>query len=135
MNAQELLNPRFEVIADYPNNRYKVGDILQIALNPWNGEPTDIFHKLGEQIYVGNFFKAEELEKYPHIFRKLEWYENRNYSELPKKIRYHGNNDDDDIEVVTEWKYANVFGVQELWFKTDSYNDWIVIHPNYLPIE
>ncbi len=62
----EEQTPRFEVIADYPNSIYKVGDILELVRNTTN----KYFHTDQDAI-VGNFFTESELLKYPHIFRKL----------------------------------------------------------------
>ena len=40
MTPEQLLNPRFKVIADYPKCQFIVGDILQRI----NGATNDIFH-------------------------------------------------------------------------------------------
>ena len=73
MTAEELLKPRFEVIADYPNNEFgKVGDILD---RDWGHYPN------------GEEFEPEwKISDYPHLFRKLEWWEKRTEDEMPKKV-------------------------------------------------
>jgi len=63
MTAKELMQPRFEVIAEYPNCIFKKGDILE------------------------RIAEVEELEKYPHLFRKLNWWEFRKIEDMPKKLR------------------------------------------------
>ena len=61
MSIEELLNPRFEVIADFPNNIWEIGNI------------------------VSNH--QTELEKYPHLFRKLHWFGKRSAEEMPIFIK------------------------------------------------
>ena len=82
---KNLLQPRFEVIATYPNSNYKVGDILykiEYATEEWYDN--------------GNVFiiHRQEIEKYPHLFKKLAWWEKRTEKEMPKyiKIDHESNN-------------------------------------------
>lgn len=68
MTTEELLIPRYEIIADYPNNSFgKVGDII----TPQSFESEDDFYDW-------------ELDKYPHLFRSLHWAEKREIEELPE---------------------------------------------------
>lgn len=66
MTAQELLIPRYKVIADYPGSVYVVGEIIS--------DDTNCIEFL------------EELDKYPHIFEKLNWWEQRTVEEMPKRL-------------------------------------------------
>jgi hypothetical protein len=78
MTVEELLIPRFKVIADYPtmdrNGNYMVGDILTD-----NGK-TAVLKQNGDAVFVC------EWKKYPHLFKKLEWWEERNIEDMPKYI-------------------------------------------------
>jgi hypothetical protein len=65
MDAKELMIPRFEIIADYPGLKYNVGRIL-----------TPITE-------TGKYYDCKDApsskiigfpEKYPHLFRKLNWW-------------------------------------------------------------
>lgn len=68
MTAKELMNTRFEVIADYPSSPFVVGDVIA-----YDG----IVYGMGQpQKFI------REPEKYPHIFRKMNWWENRTAEEL-----------------------------------------------------
>ena len=58
MTAKQLMNPRFEVIADYPSSPNKVGTILE-------GPALDDSPK--EQW-------SEYFSRYPAIFKKLNWW-------------------------------------------------------------
>ena len=61
MTKEELLIPRYLIIADYPNNFFgKIGDII----TPSSFESEDDFYDW-------------ELDKYPHLFKELHWTEHR----------------------------------------------------------
>lgn len=78
----ELLKPRYKVIADYPDNQLPVGGILikHSHIDDWLrlvGAP----HGL-----IG--IRESVPENYPHLFRKLEWWEERQESEMPDFLKY-----------------------------------------------
>jgi hypothetical protein len=66
-NIQELLKPRYKVIEDYPFSDCKLGEIFTEG-------------KL-EAAFFNN------LSKYPHLFRKLEWWEERDEKDMPEYLR------------------------------------------------
>ena len=81
MTVEELLMPRYKVIADYPHNPYKVGDLLEEFTNTafkltvtYNGNSMDETQ--------ANTYPASAIEKMPHLFRKLNWWEERTLDEL-----------------------------------------------------
>ena len=65
-NVDELMSPRYEQIADYPGNDIEVGEVF---------EPNEHF----PEIY---------LKKYPHLFRKLSWWEHRKPEEMPEYLSH-----------------------------------------------
>lgn len=73
MSVDELLKPRYKQIADYPNNKSAIGRIFGHNTNgTQNVMPVDewiAFH-----------------EKYPAIYKKLFWYEEREESEMPEYV-------------------------------------------------
>lgn len=76
LTKEELLAPRFLVIADYPNSIFKVGKIL-------SGD------------YEGRIYCDPNSCKYsdfPHLFQKLYWFEKRDKSELPEYIKMNYTN-------------------------------------------
>lgn len=83
MTVQELLIPRIRVKAEYPYCQYEKGTIL-------------IKDETTEELYSAQFgytqskfiVKWEDAGKYPHIFRVLEWWEDREISELPEYVKY-----------------------------------------------
>jgi len=68
--VEELLKPRYKVIADYPLGR-KVGTILTECGTNLIDEP---LFNVGVNSTV---YTAASLDKFPALFKKLEWWEDR----------------------------------------------------------
>lgn len=81
MSIEELLKPRFEVIAEYPNCNFKIGDILKPIKNATNN--WYFIEKEYEPVLL-----LEVIEKYSHLFKKLQWFEKRNEEEMPKYLKH-----------------------------------------------
>jgi hypothetical protein len=73
---ESQLRPRYKLIADYPGNVQPVGHIHQA---------------IGDQESIR--YWCEEKEKYPQVFQRLEWWEYRTDSELPKYMKEADNPD------------------------------------------
>jgi hypothetical protein len=101
MKAKDLMKPRFEVIADYPKCPITVGRIL-----------TPIFD--GAAYYESLDEPASETvthpEKYPHIFRKLNWWEHRTVEEMPKRLICKAVKMDKTIHEIESWDMDELFG-------------------------
>lgn len=69
-SIEQLLQPRYKVIADYPGNVQPIGHIHQCI-----GDPESIR------------YWVEQKEKYPQVFQRLEWWEHRTDSELPRYMK------------------------------------------------
>lgn len=68
MNSiEKLLEPRYKVIADYPKSIHSVGDVINAALH-------------GGLLYCDT--NGPKMADYPHLFKKLEWWEERSKEEL-----------------------------------------------------
>ena len=127
LNIKELLNPRFEVIADYPKSEFKIGDILHRILYATD----DVFHS-DKNAGVGGL-DLKDIEKYPHLFRKLNWWEKRNVNEMPEylKQKVEPNIEIYQYEKIIRWEMNNTIGVisdkdmtccdLELWSKKNQY--------------
>ena len=74
MNNEELLRRRWKVIADYPKSVYNVGDILN---GGWRSE---------DLIYCDT--DGPRWSHYPHLFKELEWWEERAIEDLPDYVKY-----------------------------------------------
>ena len=62
MTVEQLLQPRYKVIADYPGNTMQVGTIFTSILDSY-------------------------WAKYPANFQKLEWWQDRDESDMPGYVK------------------------------------------------
>lgn len=107
MTTEELLKPRWKVIADYPDSPFDVGEIINS-----NGT-VEQFERVVDYTLISNC-TIEYPDDYPAIFKKLKWWEEREFNELPKYVK-------------------NKDGVYETFFRTPSKDgslwEWQVVHP------
>jgi hypothetical protein len=76
MTVEELLKPRYKVIADYPGNHY--GNIGTILDRDWAQYPND--DETQPAIW--------RISQYPHLFKKLKWWEERKLNDMPDYLGY-----------------------------------------------
>lgn len=81
MSTEELLMPRYKVIADYPGNKFIIGDILTFVREV--AQSYDLWvNQNGLQITYNHF------GKYPHIFQPLPWWSDREPQDLPEYLEW-----------------------------------------------
>jgi len=110
MTAKELLNPRFEVIAEYPRCEFKKGDIIE--------RPNFNLD------FVATAW-IEYKEKFPHLFKKLNWWEHRSVEDMPKKLVSNMPHNTGEIKFVESWhldKLLVVFNTQKREYS--CFMDW-----------
>jgi len=83
MSVEELLLPRFKVIASYPDSKTAVGEIFTLKFRPHNGNVYGI-----EISGTAGIWDEAYFERYPHIFRKLEWHEERADEDMPQYVKH-----------------------------------------------
>lgn len=101
MTPEELLKPRYLVVASYPHmeqDQIGVGDII----SPYG--MGFMFPKSVEAMY----------EAHPHLFRRLEWHEYREEKDMPEYVKgrdgvYKANFDHDSTS--TYWMFLNERGI------------------------
>lgn len=81
IKCKNLLIPRYEVINDYPKSRYEIGHIIVVD---WT---------------------TDEYDNFPHIYRKLNWYEKRTEDDMPKYVKFVWENKINNVLRVTSWLY------------------------------
>ena len=64
MTVEELMKPRYKAVADYPKSIHPVGEIIQY-----------------------DYDKDGTLGNWPHLFKPLEWWEDRKPEDIPKYIK------------------------------------------------
>jgi hypothetical protein len=104
-SIEQLLKPRYRVIADYPGNSRAIGEIY--------------CHVAGDVFGVKDiplFMYQHDLEKYPHLFKKLKWWEERKVSEFPGYVKVDGRVDKAD------WSEPN-------WIRIVGYGHWMIKEP------
>lgn len=100
---KKLLAARFEVIETYPNSPFLKGEVLHRI----NRATDDIYHTNPESPVGG--IEMFEIEKYPHLFRKMNWWEDRTADEMPNRIVSHAT-DAKDIYEIIEWDMECLIG-------------------------
>jgi len=84
MTKEELLIPRYlcesPTDSHYPYSPFKVGDILTLNQISGNGSNCCTIN--------GVVYSEAALNKYPHLFRRLEWWEFRDEKDMPEYVRY-----------------------------------------------
>lgn len=73
LTPEELLKPRYKVIADYPGSQWKVEEILD---RNWGWGTGD--DEIGFE---------HSISDYPHLFNPLAWWEERTPEELTGYIK------------------------------------------------
>jgi len=81
MTVEQLLKSRFEVIADYPNSIFKVGSIINTS---------------SDRIFCDT--ESEKYSDFPHLFKKLEWFEKREILDMPEYLK-----NDNQVFKILEW--------------------------------
>lgn len=86
MTPEELLKPRYIVIADYPEierHNIKIGDVIT----------TEATAMYADKIQDGTPVVAIDHEIFPAIFKKLEWWEEREEEDMPDYVKMSRTNE------------------------------------------
>ncbi len=90
MTTEELLKPRRKVIAPYPGSPFKVGDILYWHRTGESGFGNDGFYSRSSHYeIVVTLYPPGEIDTMPHLFKKLEWWEERKTEDMPEYVKTH----------------------------------------------
>lgn len=72
MTKEELLRPRWKVIAEFPDSSFILNEIIE----------SDTFTTMKDYKY--------KMECFPALFKKLEWWEERDEKDMPEYLKYKG---------------------------------------------
>lgn len=92
IKVQKLTHSRFEVIEQFPKSSWSIGDIIE----------TD-----GDQYWVN------ELEQFPKIYKKLNWYDKRTEDEMPMYVKFVWYDIIDEFHKVKEWIHGHTYTEQK----------------------
>lgn len=114
LSVDQLMQPRYMVIADYPNSVFNIGEVLSIPILDYSKGTVvrSQDDRYGVEISVA--------DKYPHIFRPMAWHEGRKVEEMPEYVKYR-----DMVIKPSEWFIIGSdmrFHIEEPFF-TDSANN------------
>lgn len=90
MTKDELLKPRWKVIADYPYCPYQIGDMVEVSDLGihFHCTTTKVYNSFNAEMENQvNYFSIELIKNFPHLFRELHWSEDREISDLPKYVK------------------------------------------------
>lgn len=76
LSKDKLLKPRWKVIADYPASMHLVGDVLSAYDNG-----------VRYLVKIEDASEKYSMNDYPHLFQKLQWWEERKVEEMPEHIK------------------------------------------------
>lgn len=85
MSIEDLLLPRYKLLADYPLNIIEIGAV---------------FDRCTE-------FQCVFFDKYPHLFRKLEWWEERKIEDMPAYLKFKSDYNGNDVVYPVKWAWGN----------------------------
>lgn len=81
MSTEELLLPRYKVIARYPDmDKHKLYEGAIITLNLQEGNQW--YLDTGKSKIYDAYYDG-----YPHLFKKLKWWQERSLDELPEYLK------------------------------------------------
>ena len=95
MTKEELMKPRFKVIADYPNSSNKIGDVIELPNKEW---------KYADEV---NCLEDYFLD-YPIVFKKLEWWEQRDENDMPEYVKLFFDDKIHYVHRVEKWIGENL---------------------------
>lgn len=111
LTPEALLTRRFKIIAPDTSCRFKPGEILY-EYKFLSGSSCYVFHR---DILYGQRFKKKHVEGMPHLFRELEWWEDRPEKERPVFVRSF---------VAGKTHYHHVDGINIIWSKSGGWMEY-----------
>lgn len=135
--VEELLLPRYKVIADYFYNPYKIGDIITVLHDDRSVHlaTTSQRDDFGETVNVDHYFNPARLKDYPHLFQPLPWWSDRKAEDMPAFIKC-----DERVWKIAEWKkdmLGRFFPVNEVETEGETKNfaniKWHFAGDKFLP--
>lgn len=110
MTVEQLLKPRRKVIADWPeNNSWSVGDILEFKVCE-HGYYHEHWYGSQKTVWYENYAPRPKhsFDTYPHLFKKLDWHEERKAEDMPKYVKHNG-----EVYKIHHWDETATLGWSE----------------------
>ena len=113
LSTEELLKPRYKVIADYPNSDWKLNEILDRDWS-WDGDDENGF--------------AHSISQYPHLFKKLEWWEEREEKDMPEYVKHKIDSEVYKLQKQSETTPSDAYCIKRASIGTESYYQWVSLY-------
>jgi hypothetical protein len=130
MTPEQLLIPRVMIIAPWPKMEpYQLGDILHkdYVISFQSGKQETLYQKTKN---IFHMIRQIEIDKHPHLVRKLEWWEYRELADMPRYLR---NGNDHHVKV-DMWYQQNENNCYPLFSCSSLHlNDNYIRTRNWLP--
>jgi len=122
--VEELMRPRYKVIADYPEmerHNIRIGDIITRSESAMYADKTQ----------DGTPVVAIDHEIFPAVFRRLSWWEDRSPEDMPRYLRSSETYPDPHFIKVNK-NYATFFEGE--YYSKDTFKPYWECHYNlYFP--
>lgn len=125
----DLLKPRYEVISDFWDSPFKVGQIVNFNLYS---------DGIGYKTCIDGLTLRglDDFEKYPHLFRKLSWWEHISLEQLPMYVKLEKKPDNGSYWEVGAIMKVKQWGIlskdAEQGMKKYNYSKWYcIIEPRH----
>jgi len=107
MTPQQLLIPRYEVIAPWPNCPFNIGEIL--IVEKWRDENYEYKYLDGNEEW--QYISEKTLLECPANLRPLHWSERREIGEMPEYVKKDINGEVFKLSEITSYfkKYTFFF--------------------------
>jgi len=81
LTTEQLMKPRYKVIAYYPGCPFNVGNILMQAVD--NGK------LFWSKLETGEWgAQVNDIHLYPHLFQPLQWWQERDVKDMPEYVKH-----------------------------------------------
>lgn len=85
--VQELLRPRVKCIAPDTSRKYEIGDIFYKHVFPGSDSGMSCYITNLEFPLEGKNLITEFAENMPHLFQRLNWWDDREVNEMPEYLK------------------------------------------------
>lgn len=124
MTTEELLKPRIKVIAPAPFMKNEVGTLLY--RHEGRGFSFGIITGDSE-----NFFPLEVFKEWPHIFKEVPWWEDREIEDMPEYVKHCVNHRVFRVKIwraeygqLVAYEFLKDGGMKANWYKPSTKEEY-----------
>ena len=122
MTNEQPMQPRYLCVSPtdshYPYSPFKIGDIITMNQISCNGSNCCTIN--------GVVYSDVALDKYPHLFRRLKWWEFRDEKDMPGYVKFQ-----EKVYKVIRYRKPNIIRIIDDFWKTEIWQE--IGEPYWLP--